>query len=905
MTTPPGHPVPPGQPPPRRRPAPAGSASAGSARGREVGDLYRPRPSVVASRGSNGRGGTGGRSGTGGRRTRRMASRLAGLGLLSVVAGVLVGMLALPVVGAVGLTVKDSADDFMDLPPNLTVPPLAQASRILDARGNQIAVLSGEQNREIVPLSRVPQVMRRAVVDIEDSRFYEHDGLDYKGLIRAYLTNRENGEVTQGGSTLTQQYVKNVLLMSATTPAEKKAATEQTVRRKLREARYALYLEAHLSKDEILERYLNIAYFGDGAYGIEVAAKHYFNVGVERLTLPQAATLAGLVKNPTAFNPVLHPQTARERRNVVLDRMLELHHLSQADFRRAHDSELVLDRPARSADPCADSGAPFFCALVRQQLLKDRTFAPTEEDARRLLFEGGLTIRTTLDPVAEQAAQSAATEVIPIGNRVAASVAMMQPGTGQVLAVAINREYGATDDGQPASLPTDFVHTKEIYPVDEDSFSPGSTFKVFTLISALESGLPLSTTLHAPVCYHSNVFPNPDPQNKNCYGNADPSEDGFYSLTTATWGSVNTYYIQLAEKLGVLKTAEVARRMGVSSCRIRPQNNDDPECKGIDGISRVDGSSILGSNEISTMDLATAYSTLAARGRRCDPRTVLAITQRVGGADRPLPFNAGAPCEQVLDPKIADTVSAVLEGVIKHGTASGNGQIGRPAAGKTGTAEGFSTASFAGYIPQLAAAVTLADPRGPTSHPLTNVLGRNVFGGGYPAQVWSRTMTRTINGLGLPVEPLPAPDDTQPQVPVKVLPNVVGQPQQVAEQILVQLGFHVTSQPVPAPVAPGIVVYMSPGPGGPVSINTEIRLAVSGGLTGAPVLPGGSPPAGLGQPVPPAAGTGLPGTFGANPREQLSSPASSGNDPLAWPGRPRGNRTQRRGARVAPAGVAL
>ncbi|WP_242419764.1 PASTA domain-containing protein, partial [Frankia sp. CpI1-P] len=173
---------------------------------------------------------------------------------------------------------------------------------------------------------------------------------------------------------------------------------------------------------------------------------------------------------------------------------------------------------------------------------------------------------------------------------------------------------------------------------------------------------------------------------------------------------------------------------------------------------------------------------------------------------------------------------------------------------------------------------------------LTNVLGRNVFGGGYPAQVWSRTMIRTINGLSLPVEPLPAPDDTQPQVPAKVLPNVVGQPQQVAEQMLVQLGFHVTSQPVPAPVAPGIVVYMSPSPGGPVSINTEIKLSISGGLTGTPVLPGGSPPAGLGQPVPPGGGPGLPGVFGANPREQLSSPASPGTNPADWARRPRRNR---------------
>ncbi|WP_051105823.1 penicillin-binding protein [Parafrankia discariae] len=770
-------------------------------------------------------------------------------------------MLALPVVGLAGVTAKGGADHFLSLPANLTVPPLAQPSRILDAAGNEIAVLRGEQDREIVGLDKVPPQMRQAIIDIEDARFYEHTGVDYRGMIRAYLANQESGGVTQGGSTLTQQYVKNVLLASARTPEEKAAAIEQTVDRKLREARYALYLEEHLAKDEILERYLNIAYFGDGAYGIQAAARHYFNIDVSQLSVTQSAMLAGLVKNPTAYNPVLHPQAARERRNTVLDRMHELGDLDAAAWKAGRAEELVLNRPARSPDACEDSSAAFFCSYVRQVLLADRTFAATPEDARRLLFEGGLTIRTTLDPVAQGAAQTSASEVIPTGNRVAAGVAMVQPGTGNVLALAVNREYGTPVDDQPPALTTDFVHTKEIYPVDPDSFSPGSTFKVFTLAAALENNIPLSTTFHSPLCYHSDRFPNPDPDGKNCYSNADPSEDGFYSLTTATWNSVNTYYIQLAERLGVMKTAEMARRLGVSSCRIRPNDENDPECKGVEGIGPVDGSAVLGSNEISTLDLATAYATLAARGNRCYPRTVLSITQRVGTADRPLAFNTGKPCEQVLAPGIADTVTSVLEGVINHGTASGNGQIGRPAAGKTGTAEGFSTASFAGFIPQLATAVTLADPRGPTTHQLRNVLtSRQVFGGGFPAQVWARTMTRTIDGLALPVMPLPAPDNTQPQVPKKALPDVRGQTQQAAEYVLRSLGFRVRSETVPHVAPPGIVVGMAPGPG-EISVDTEVVLQVSGGLTGAVLLPngGGVRP---GQPVAPPAGDGRGGIAG-------------------------------------------
>jgi membrane peptidoglycan carboxypeptidase len=283
----------------------------------------------------------------------------------------------------------------------------------------------------------------------------------------------------------------------------------------------------------------------------------------------------------------------------------------------------------------------------------------------------------------------------------------------------------------------------------------------------------------------------------------------------------------------------MARRLGVTSCRIRVNRSEEPRCKGVDGIGRVDGSSIIGSNEISTLDLATSYATLAARGRRCDPHFLLSITRRVGGADRPLPFGVGSQCQQVLDPRIADTVSAVLQGVINHGTGRGNGQIDRPAAAKTGTAEGFSTASFAGYIPQLATAVTLADPRGPTAHPLRNVEGsRVVYGGGFPAQIWARTMTGTINGLNLPVEPLPAPDETRPAVPKKVLPSVLGLSQQIAETLLRSQGFNVRSEPVADGGVPGTVVGMSPAPGTEIPLNTRVVLRISGGLTGVPVFPG-------------------------------------------------------------------
>ncbi len=770
-------------------------------------------------------------------RARIVAGRVVRVMIMSGLAGVVVALIALPAASLVGLMAKSGADSFLDLPANLTVPPLPQASRILDSGGNVIGYLRGEQDREIVPLDQVPMVMRQAIIDIEDSRFYEHTGLDYKGLVRAYVSNQESGGVTQGGSTLTQQYVKNVLLQAATSKESKQAATEQTVRRKLREARYALYLEKNMSKDQILERYLNIAYFGDGAYGVQAAAKHYFNVDVRQLTLPQAAVLAGLVKNPTAYNPVLHPQAATTRRDIVLDRMHELGHIGDAELRETRSAAVMLNRPPQAEDPCQLSSVPFFCAYVRRTLLADDRFGATEADRERLLFEGGLTIRTTLRPAAQAAAQNGANSVIPPGNRVTVGVAMLEPGTGKVLALAVNREYGPSSDGLSPQKTTDFLHTKQIIPTEETSFSPGSTFKVFTLAAALEKGIPLNTTFYSPQCYHSNVLNNPPAEGSrgkspaDCFSNSDHDEAGLYSMTTATWDSVNTYYIQLAEKVGVQNTAEMARRLGVTSCRVLDQTPGLSQRCPSGGIGPSDGSAVLGSNEISTMDLATAYATLANHGVRCDPRPFELITQRVGSTDRPVAFTAPQQCRQVLKAETADTVTSVLEGVILHGTGYPNAAIGRPAAGKTGTAQDFSTASFAGYIPQIAAAVTVADPRGPTAHTLRNVLGYNVvYGGGLPAQVWAKTMRGTIDGLDLPVASMPDPDNTQPVPSKKMLPDVVGQNAAFAQALLTSQGFKVTIQQVDSPDPGGRVVAMNPPGNQEVPEGSEVVLMVSSGL---------------------------------------------------------------------------
>jgi membrane peptidoglycan carboxypeptidase len=778
--------------------------------------------------------------------------RIIAVLLVSATAGVVVALLALPAAALVGLTAKSSADDFMSLPTDLLVPPLAQGSRITDAHGHTIATLTGSEDRTVVTLSQVAPVMRQAIVDIEDSRFYTHRGLDFKGLARAFFTNQENGTVTQGGSTLSQQYVKNVLIESARTKSEMQSATADTVARKLREARYALFLEDHLSKDQILAGYLNIAYFGDGAYGIEAAAKHYFDVPASQLTLTEAATLAGVVKNPTAFDPALHPAGGRDRRDTVLDVMHKLHHLSDAQWRSAKAAPLGLHRAPKAVDSCAVSKQPYFCAYVRQSLLADPTFGSTMADRERRLFEGGLTIHTSLDPAAQQAAEAAVDTVVPPGSSVAAAVAVVQPGTGNVLALAQNRTYGPFSDGKSVEATNDFTHTEEIIPAESGTFSPGSTFKVFTLAAAIDHGIPLNTTFDAPPCYHSDVLDNPAGAgcaggDDGSYHNAEDGEGGIFSLTTATWNSVNTYYVQLEEKVGVLNVASMARRLGVSSPTIDP-DYVNPYTGKPDAVTSREGSLTLGDRTVSPLDMATAYATLAAHGMRCDPRPIVSITDHVGTTDRPVPFTAPGACHQAVSRHVADTVSAVLEGVITQGTGYPNASIGRPAAGKTGTAQDFKDAWFAGYIPQLSVAVAVGDPRGPESHLLADAVGtQNAFGGVFPAKIWSATMTGTINALNLPVAPMPPPDETQPSMPKVTLPDVVGEPYVIARPELEALGFKVTLKAVGSAEPAGIVVKMSPkaaevpfGATVTLSVSTESGTLSGGGtLTGGGTLPGG------------------------------------------------------------------
>jgi len=424
------------------------------------------------------------RRGSAGRRLSRLALLLA----LLAAAGLLLATLATPLVLGTGLATKSAAEHFDALPTGLPDPVLGVDSRILAADGSVVAVLHGPQNRVPVGLEQVSPVMRQAIVDIEDSRFYSHHGVDYKGLARAALKNTQAGVTEQGGSTLTQQYVKNVLLNDAATPDQQQAAAGKSLTRKIREARYALALEQRWPKTKILEGYLNIAFFGNNAYGLGAAAQRYFAQTVDQLSLGQAALLAGLVQGPSTYDPLRHPQAATARRNEVLARMRQLGHITIAQETAARSQPLGLRPvlPPAAADPCLSSPAPFFCDYVRQILLSDKALGATRAERDHRLLQGGLTIRTSFDPAVQRAAQQAVEGTVEKTNRAAPAEVLLKPGTGQVLAMAVSRDYGTAPGQTTVPLPT------------QPAFGPGSTFKVFTLTAAVASTNDRYAELPAP-----------------------------------------------------------------------------------------------------------------------------------------------------------------------------------------------------------------------------------------------------------------------------------------------------------------------------------------------------------------------------------------------------------------------
>src|SRR6478735_4680126 len=535
----------------------------------------------------------------------RVASHLLVMVAVAAVMGVIAAGLAIPFAGVLGVGARQVAQAMDDLPAELQTDPLPQKTKLLDADGNTIATIYDE-NRVNVALSQVSRTMVKSIVAIEDYRYYEHGALDLKGTLRALITNQANAGVVQGGSSITQQMVKMTLLTQADTRAERRAATDDTYARRLRELRYAIAFEQNYSKDWILERYLNIAYFGDGTYGVQSAARHYFDVNAKDLDLRESATLAGLVKNPTGYDPTNDPERSIERRNTVLDRMAELNVINPVKADKIKKEPLGL-HPIPSSNGCVDSRAPFFCSYAISTLMKDPALGKTPEERKKLLYAGGLTIRTTLDLRDQAAADNSVRNHVDPTNQAIGALAMIEPRTGDVKAIAQSRPMGSDKARGETYLnyvvPDQYGHSA--------GFQAGSTFKAFVLAAAIEKHIPLSTTINAPpqVFLNMGTFPDckghyPSTQIWNPHNSTD---SGTFNLYTGTQLSVNTFYAQLEQRTGLCEPYRLAKAMGVEL--------SDPNTERVPAFT-------LGVPSTSPLEMAEAYATFAGRGLHCDARPV-------------------------------------------------------------------------------------------------------------------------------------------------------------------------------------------------------------------------------------------------------------------------------------------
>jgi membrane peptidoglycan carboxypeptidase len=633
---------------------------------------------------------------------RRPRSLLKAGGLfvvVSIVCGLLVTAATLPFVGGAAWGAKAARDGMSSLPLAFDTPAQAQRSRVLDADGDVLAYFY-DQNRTYVKLGDIAPVMRTAIVSIEDHRFYEHGPLDAQGTLRAFVKNFFAGGVTQGGSTLTQQYVKMVQVNEAAQAGNEKgvqAATDSSYQRKLRELRYAVSVENTMTKDQILERYLNIAYFGDGAYGIEAAAEHYYGTTAKKLTLPQAAQLAGLVQNPNGFDPITHPGAGTERRNVVLSRMAELGTASPAAVAKAKKTKFSAKDVEDVSSGCQSSDLPFVCDYVRRSVLGMPSLGKTEADRTRSLMQGGLTIRTGIDPDTQESVQKRVSAAVGPKDPVISVMDMIEPGTGKIVAMAQSRPVMGSDAKKGEtywnySAPRDLGGNQ--------GFQAGSTFKAFTAAAALDKGIPLSKRYDArrSMDFSGARFDSCDGSTQ-VVGKFPVSNstgvNGNMDMYKAAENSVNTYFVQLALDVGMCDVTKMADKLGAeSNTPDRPISwyNDKP-------------SFTLGTAEVNPLSVANAYATFAAGGIHCDPVIVSKITDGTG-KDREVP---GADCKRVISSDVASAVDSMLSSVVTKGTgARARTDDGRPQAGKTGTIDSNAAVWYVGYTPQIAGAAMIS-----------------------------------------------------------------------------------------------------------------------------------------------------------------------------------------------------
>ncbi|MET8506012.1 transglycosylase domain-containing protein [Streptomyces sp. NPDC004787] len=673
---------------------------------------------------------------------------------VSVLSGAVLAGIALPAAGALGLAAKGTVEGFDEIPSNLKTPPLSQRTTILDSEGGHIATVYS-RDRKVVPIDKISPYMQKAIVAIEDSRFYEHGAIDLKGVLRAINRNAQSGGVAQGASTLTQQYVKNVFVEEAGDDPEKVAqATQQTMGRKVRELKFAIQVEEELGKKKILENYLNITFFGQQAYGIEAASQRYFSKPAADLTLPEAAMMAGLVQSPSRYDPVNDIQEATKRRNVVLQRMADVKDISQAEADKAKATPIKLKvKSPKNGCITAVDGAGFFCDYVRKTILTDPVFGKTAEERQKLWNLGGLTIRTTLSPRAQEAANEAAIAKVDKDDPVAAAVVQVQPGTGKILSMGQSRPYGLDQKLHQTTLN---LSVGKKMGGTTYGFQVGSTFKPITAAAALEKGLSPAQSFDDPteITLSERDYTRCDGKPSGYadwkVGNELTSEKGMYDMTSALGKSINTYFARLEQMAGLCETLTMAKKVGYERELGKPIVQSP--------------SATLGAVESTPLDMASVYATFANRGTYCTPIAIESIKTATGEKLK-VPQTE---CSRAMTERTADTINQMLKGVVEDGTGTKAGLSDRDNAGKTGTTNDRKDAWFVGYTPNLSTAVWVGDDIGEKKSMYDITIGGQYYdkvcGGCLPGPIWRIAMTGALNAGETPgFVPINVPRGTKPE----------------------------------------------------------------------------------------------------------------------------------------------
>jgi penicillin-binding protein 1A len=696
------------------------------------------------------------------------------------VAAVVVAVLIVPPIAGLAFGAHEIDARLTKLGAGFThIPKFPERSTIYAADGKTVLATLYLDNREIVELGDVSDAAQRSVLAIEDAQFYQHGPLDWTSLIRALLTNAATGEVVQGGSTITQQLVKNAVT----------GDTSPTFERKFQELALAIRVEQRYSKDQILALYLNDIYFGNGVYGIGTAADFYFHVPASRLKVTQGAMLAGLIRAPSYYDPIAHPVKARKRRNTVLDRLAELGLYTQERIDRAKEAPLGL---APDIGNLKLRRPPFFVTYITEQIVANadgefNAFGATEKQRRRRLYEGGLRITTTLDPDWQAAAQSVA--------RLPYRVSAAHPDYTQTPDTAIVSVDNLTGAIRTMLSGRDYL-TDQLNLANSHR-QPGSAFKPFTLVAAFREDIPPGSVFSTKSPLYLPEWRGND---CSCVSNAEGAGDGGYrNLWEATADSINVVFAQLILQAGPENVVKAAHDMGIQT-----------ELAAVPSLT-------LGTVDVTPIEMAAAYQTLANDGKHCESFAVAKVVDDDG-----VFYRHKAVCKQVVAPEIAHLVTAMLQGVVSHGTGTAAALYPWPVAGKTGTTQDYSNAWFVGYTRQVSTAVWVGFPGTPDS--LALYFGQSVFGGTLAAPIWHDYMARimaVMPAVGFPSPPAPE---------VGTVPDVVGLKSEHAQNVLANANFTPKAEIVDSALPKGTVIAQTPAGGASAQLGALVTIQVSSGV---------------------------------------------------------------------------